>query len=362
MSQVIDEKVVEMSFDNSDFESNVKESLNTLDKLKKSLDLSDSAKTFENVSKAASKVSFDGLADGLEVAKQKFSVFEEMATGAFRRLGEQATNFATNFVKSMSTDLWKSGFDQYEAKTRAVQTIMSATGKTIDEVDSRMNKLIWYADETSASFSDMVNNVGKFTSAGVDLDQATDAMMGIFNWASVSGAGVSEASRAMYNLSQAMGMGSVTAMDWKSIENANMATKEFKQQVIDTAIAMGKLTKEGKTLGKGTQVTAENMRNTLAEKWFDNDLLVEVLGKYSDYMNLVYERVEETGERCSDAMAYVSEHMSDQYDHIGEKAGKAAQEAKTFTDAVEATSEAVKSQWGTLFENVFGNYEDAKVS
>lgn len=362
MSQVIDEKVVEMQFDNSDFETNVKESLSTIDQLKKSLDLSESAKTFENVSKAAGDVSFDGLSSGIEAVKTNFSAFEMMALGALANIGAKAADVGLKFVQSFSTDLVGRGFNQYESKTKAVQTIMNATGESIESVDNRMEKLIWYADETSASFSDMVNNVGKFTAAGVDIDQATNAMMGIFNWASVSGAGVQEASRAMYNLSQAMGMGAVTALDWKSIENANMATKEFKQQVIDTAIAMGKLTAEGKTLDKGTQVTAENFRSTIAEKWFDNDVLVSVLGKYSDYTNLVYDEVVNSGVRCSEAMATVAENMGGSFDAIGQKAFTAAQEAKTFTDAIEAVEEAVGSQWSTLFENAFGNYEEAKVT
>ena len=267
-----------------------------------------------------------------------------------------------NMVESLSgIDSVKQGFSQYEDKTRAVQTIMNATGEPIEAVNERLNKLIWFADETSYSFTDMTNNLGKFTAAGVDIDKATDAMIGISNWAAVSGAGVTEASRAMYNLSQAMSLGAVTTKDWMSIENANMATLEFKQAVIDTAIAMGKLTAEGKTLGKGTQVTAEGLRETLNEKWFDNDILVSVLGRYSEFTNLVYDEVQETGELCSDAMKAVADEMGESYDTIGEKAFKAAQEAKTFTDAVEAAKEGVKSQWALLFENAFGNYEDAKV-
>ena len=361
MSQVIDEKVVEMKFDNSNFESNVKESLSTLEKLKQSLDLSESAKTFESVSKEAGKVSFDGLSEGIEAVKVKFSAFEVMATTALANITSSAVDAGMAMVKSFSTDLISSGFNQYEEKTKAVQTIMNATGESVDAVNSRLDKLIWYSDETSYSFSDMVNNVGKFTAAGVDIDKATNAMIGISNWAAVSGAGKAEASQAMYNLSQAMSIGHVLATDWRSIEIANMATAEFKQQVVDTAISMGKLTAEGKTLGKGTQVTAEGLRDSLIEGWFDNDVLIEVLGKYSDFTNKVYDEVQESGENCARAMETVAEEMAGSYDEIGRKSLIAAQEAKTFTEAVEATKEAVKSQWGTMFESVFGDYDQARV-
>lgn len=351
MSQVIDKKVVEMNFDNSNFETNVKESLSTLDKLKKSLDLSDSAKTFESVSKAANNVSFDGITSGLETAKAHFSVFEEIAKGALRRIGEDAANLGIRMAKSLSVDRLRDGWTQYEEKTKSVQTIMNATGESIDTVDSYLEKLLWFTDETSYSFRDMTNNIGKFTSMGVGLEDSTSAMMGISNWAAISGAGINEASRAMYNLSQAMGIGSVRLMDWRSIENANMATKEFKEQVIDTAKAMGTLTDDS--------VNASNFSSTLAKGWFTSDVLLAVLKDYAKYSDLVYDRVQATGEACSEAMKYVSEY-GDSFSGVAEKAFKAAQEAKTFNDAVDAVRDAVKSQWAQLFENVFGNYEEAK--
>jgi len=354
MSQTIDQKVVEMKFDNSNFESNVKQSMSTLDKLKKELDLEGSAEGFKELSKAAKEVSFDSLSKSVDEVKVHFSALETIATTALATITAQAVQTGVAMAKSLTVDLTGAGFNQYEKKTESIQTIMNATGKDIDTVNASLDKLIWFADETSYSFSDMVDNVGKFTSVGVDLDDASKAMMGISNWAAVSGQNAQTASRAMYNLSQAMGLGYVSLMDWKSIELANMATAEFKQQVIDTATAMGKL-QQG-------QVTVENFRESLKDKWFDNDVLLKVLGNYGDYTELVYQRVQETGELCAEAMQNVAEQMGGSYEAIGEKALKAAQEAKTLTDAVEATKDAVKSQWATLFENVFGNYEEARVT
>ena len=353
MSQVIDEKVVEMRFDNSDFESNVKQSLSTLDKLKQSLDLSDSADSFKNVSKAASEVSFEGMSEGIEAVKVKFSALEVMATTALANITSKAVDAGLALMKSFSTDLVSGGMQQYEAKSKAVQTIINATGLGIDQVDAALEKLIWFTDETSYSFSDMTTNIGKFTSMGIDLDDSVDAMMGISNWAAVSGQGINEASRAMYNLSQAMGIGAVKLQDWKSIENANMATREFKQQVIDTAKAMG-------TLTDASDVTVENFSSTLSKGWFTSDVLLSVLKEYGEYTNLVYEQVDAAGGSAARAMELVDQ-LGLSYSEVSAKAFKAAQEARTFSDAVEAVKDAVKSQWSTLFESVFGNYEEAKV-
>lgn len=354
MSQEIDNKVVKMEFDNSNFESNVKQSMSTLEKLKKDLDFEGSAEGFKNISKAAKEVSFDGLNQGVEDVKVHFSALETIATTALATITSQAVNTGLAMAKSLSIDRVFDGFNQYESKTESVQTIMNATGKSIDEVNASLDELVWFADETSYSFGDMVNNVGKFTSVGVDLDTASKAMMGISNWAAVSGQNAQTATRAMYNLSQAMGLGYVGLTDWRSIELANMNTLEFKQNVIDTAVAMGKL-KEG-------EVTVQNFRESLKDKWFDNDVLLSVLGKYGDYTELVYQRVTETGESCAEAMKNVSASMAGSYEAVGEKAFIAAQEAKTFHEAIEATGDAVKTQWANLFESIFGDYEDAKVT
>ena len=186
MSQTIDRKVVEMQFDNSNFETNVKQSMSTLDKLKENLKLEDSAEGFKNISKAAKDVSFDGLNKGIEDVKVHFSALQVAAATALANITNKAVDAGLAMAKSLSIDLTSAGFSQYEKKTQSVQTIMNATGKDIDEVNSSLEKLIWFADETSYSFSDMVDNVGKFTSVGVDLDVAAKAMMGISNWAAVS--------------------------------------------------------------------------------------------------------------------------------------------------------------------------------
>ena len=360
MSQVIDRKVVEMEFDNSKFDSNVKQSMSTLDELKKNLNLEKSAESFKEISKAANNVSFDGMKKGIEDVNVHFTKLEAAVKRIVENITDDLYKLGKNMAKSLSIDQVTSGFKQYEDKTNSVQTIMNATGESIDAVDERLNKLIWYADETSYSFNDMVGSLGKFTSAGVDIDKATNAMMGISNWAAESGVNARDATRAFYNLSQAMGSGVVKRQDWISIEQLNMNTRKFHQTVIDTAIALGKLDSQARTIGKGTQITAENLGQNLTEGWFTSDVLIASLDKYSKYTDLVYQRVQETGENCAEAMKWVSEHMSGSYDEIGESAFEAGQEAKTFTDAIDAVKDAVKSKWANIFEGLFGNYEEAK--
>ena len=351
----IDNRIVQMQFENSQFEKGVAQSLKSLEDLKKGLDLKDADKSLESLQKAGDSFSLAKMAKGVEEVTEKFSILGIIGKRILENLADSAYSMGVKFAKSVSVDQISAGWGKYAEKTQAVQTIMAATGADIDTVSSRLDKLAWYTDETSYSFTDMVSNIGKFTAMGIDLDTSVSAMQGIANWAALSGAGIQGASRAMYNLSQAIGVGAVKMLDWRSIENAGMATKEFKTQVIETAKAMGVLSKEGKTK-KGTLVTFENFGSTLSEGWFSKDVLIKSLEKYGEYTDRVYEIATEKGITCAEAMELVADGTVS----IGEKAFRAAQEAKTFTEAIDAAKEAVATGWMKVFEAVFGNYEQAK--
>lgn len=355
MSTSIDQRIVEMQFDNNQFERGAKQSIETLDKLDKSLDLRESAKNLTALSDAGKNFNMDGVASGIEVVHQKFSALEIMGITALQRITNQAITTGENLIKSLSLDQIGQGFGKYEQKTTSVQTIVNATGESIDSVSEKLAKLNWFTDETSYNFTDMIGNIGKFTSMGIDLNTSVTAMEGIANWAAISGQGVNEASRAMYNLSQAIGVGAVKLMDWKSIENANMATKEFKETAIETAKALGELNAQGET-AKGTAVTVENFSSTLSDAWFTSDVLLKTLNKYGEYADEVYTVATEKGLTCAQAM----EQVNGETMNLGERAFKAAQEAKTFTDAINSVKDAVSTGWANTFEIIFGNYEEAK--
>lgn len=342
MSTTVDERVVQMRFNNSDFESNVQTSLSTLDKLKQSLNFSDSSKGFDNISNSAKKVSFNSLANGVEAIKVKFSALEVMAVTALANITNSVVNTGKQMLHSLTIEPIKQGFDEYELKMDSIQTIMAGTGESLGKVGGYLDELNTYADKTIYSFSDMTSNIGKFTNAGVGLKDAVKAIQGISNEAAVSGANTEEASRAMYNFAQALSAGSVKLIDWKSIENANMATKEFKQQLLNTAIQMGTVEKTADgmyrtitTNAKGERSDAFNatksFNDSLQHQWMTTDVLVKTLGKYSD----------ETTK-------------------IGKKAFAAAQDVKTFSQLMDTLKEAVGSGWSQTWEIVFGDFNQAK--
>ena len=343
MSTTVDSRVVEMSFDNKNFESNVQTSLGTLEKLKQSLNLNGSAKGLENIDAAAKKVNIGMLGDAVETVKHKFSAFEVIAITALANITNSVVNAGKQMLRSLSLDPIMDGFKEYELKMDSVQTIMAGTGAPLEEVMNKLNELNTYADKTIYSFADMTTNIGKFTNAGVSLDNSVKAIQGVANVAAVSGANAQEASRAMYNFAQALSAGYVKLIDWKSIENANMATVEFKTQLLESAVAAGKLEKtadgmykvlttniQGSTMDDLIDAT-HNFNDSLSYQWMTTDVLTKTLGDYAD----------ETTE-------------------IGKKAFAAAQDVKTFTQLIDTLKEAVGSGWAETWEIVFGNFDEAK--
>lgn len=335
MSKTIDERVVEMRFDNKQFESNVQTSLSTIEKLKKSLDMDGATKGLESIDSAAKKVDMSGLGSAVETVKTRFSALEIMAVTALANITNSVVNTGKQMLHSLTIEPISQGFEEYELKMGSIQTIMMSTGASLEEVNKYLQELNTYSDKTIYSFQDMTSNIGKFTNAGVGLEDAVMAIQGVSNVAAVSGANANEASRAMYNFAQALSAGYVKLIDWKSIENANMATVEFKTQLLESAVACGTLTKTAdgmyKTV-KGNVIDATHgFNDSLQDQWMTTEALVGTLRNYAD----------ETTE-------------------IGAKAFAAAQDVKTFTQLMDTLKEAVGSGWANTWEILFGDFEEAK--
>lgn len=425
MSREIDERVVQMRFENGQFERGIQTSIHSMNSLKKSMNFDDAAKGFEKLDKSAKSVDMSRLGSAVDAVRVKFTLLDAFVWNMFDRITNRAINAGETLIKSLSTDQITAGWSKFADKTGAVQTIMSATAKQFQDtgvqmqyVEDQLDKLNWFTDETSYNFLEMVNNIGKFTSNNIALDTSVTAMQGIANWAAISGANANEASRAMYNLSQAISSGSLRLQDWMSIENANMGTAQFKETAIEMGILAGTLVKRGNEIvsanGK-TIVSVENFRETLSEKWLTGDVLLRTLDKYgaaTNALNDIYAELEqsvttsdiieaiddysaaleraradstklglsaeETAAKASEAGKTVAEEVAENWDisveratellrqfddetmQFGLKAFKAAQEAKTFRDAIDSVKDAVSTGWMKTFELIFGNYLEAK--
>lgn len=385
-----DTRVVSMQFDNAQFEKGIQKSLDSLDKLDFKLNTTKITDNFKdslkdignNINKFVSSIKADKIArevnDAVDKVEANFNLKTMLMMSAVQSLTNQILNKLIPAFKRMTFGNITAGMTKYEQKTNSVKTIMSATGKTVEEVNKQLDKLNQYTDETSYNFTDMVDNIGKFTSVGVELEDAVSAMEGIASWAASAGQNAGAASRAMYNLSQAMAAGSVKLIDWKSVENANMGTKAFKEQVIQTAVELGTLKKAAdgtfKTIAKGTEVTAASFNSTLSEGWFSSDVLMKTLTTYNEFFSKIQEASEAEGRTITDLLGVLEASEDGKYSNeaiqlankygitlgtVGEEAFRAAQQAKSFTDAIAATSDAVSTGWMKSFELIIGNTEEA---
>lgn len=360
MGREIDERVVEMRFDNQRFEENANKSIATLKKLDDSLNFENTGQSLDKIQNAANRLSFTPIASAIDGVHEKFNALEIMATGAFMRIGNQIEATAEKMIRSFTTDNIAAGWEKFGNKTNSVATLVSQ-GYDLSQVNEQMNRLNWFTDETSYNFTDMVSNIAKFTATGQDLETSVTAMEGIATWAALSGQSAQKASMAMYQLSQAMSKGALKYDDFKSIQNASMDTQEFRAKALEAAVALGKVKKNlngtyqvgKKTFSLNEMFSSEALSRT---QWFSSEVMMETFNKYSAAVNQLYEAVDSGEyETASEAI----QGMGKSVDAFGLKAFKAAQQARTWKDVVDSVKDAVSTGWMQTFEFIFGNYEEA---
>lgn len=352
MSQEVDERVVEMRFDNAQFEKNVHQTMQSLEKLNDSLQLDGAEKGFEKISDASAKVDFDEMQGALDNLSGKFSAVEVMGVAALSHITRQAVDTGEKLVKSLSLDQVTSGWNKYAQKTASVQTIMNATGKSIAKVNGYLSKLMWFSDETSYGFTDMTSALSTLTSTGGSIEKMIPMIMGMANATAYAGKGAAEFQRVIYNLAQSYGTGAIQLIDWKSVEQAGVASQQLKQLLIDTGVELGKIKKGAVTTG--------SFDNSLQKKWADREVMEKAFGKYAEFAEAVKAELDANPNKYHGQASQAIDALADKYDEVTVKAFKAAQEAKSFSEAVDATKDAVSSGWMETFDILFGNYEEAK--
>lgn len=348
MATEIDNKVVSMRFDNSQFEQNVQKSIATLQRLKDSLNLDSSAKSLTNLENKMSDLDVSGVNRAAQSASKAFSSFGVVGFSVINRLTNSVMNLGRSITANLTRPI-REGMQTYEQQIKATQTTMNALNLKGKEGEAKvryyLKDLNKYSDETIYRFSDMTTSLSKFVSAGVNINDATKAIKGLSNVAALSGADTAQFSRAIYNISQSLGMGKMITRDWMSIENANMATKEFKETLIQTAQQMGYIDKQGKLTQKGlsgvsrTQlksmkemtITYKNFRDSLSGGWLKNDVLIGALKRYAD-----------------------------ETDTLGKKGKAAATEVKTFSQLMDTLGDSLATKWANIYTNVVGNFNEAK--
>ncbi len=343
MSTTVDNRVVELKFNNKDFESNVKTSLKSIDTLKESMKFENATKGLEAIDKATKQVSFENMSKSIDEVKVKFDILDVAVFNIMNRMVDSAVNAGKKIVSSLTIDPVKTGFQEYETQINAVQTILANTqkeGTNVEIVNKALDELNTYSDKTIYNFTEMTRNIGTFTAAGVKLDDSVSAIKGIANLAAISGSTSAQASNAMYQLSQALAAGRVSLMDWNSVVNAGMGGAVFQDALKQTARAMGIVVDE-----------SQSFRDSIGggDSWLSAEVLTRTLQQFTGDMD--------------EAQLAAQGFNKTQIEAIMKQAtmaNEAATKVKTLTQLMDTLKEAAQSGWSQTWRMLVGDFEESR--
>lgn len=355
MASSIDNRVAQLTLENKQFEVAASQSLKTINKLDDAFKMADGVKGMKDLGDATKSVNVEGLLNSANKVRVQFVAMEEAARQLIRSVTHDIYQQGKALVKGLTIDPIQAGWTKYSEKLSSVQTLMNATGKDINTINTYLDRLMWFSDETSYGFTDMTSALAQMTASGGDVEKLIPMIQGIANATAFAGKGAAEFSRVMYNLNQSYSAGYLSLMDWKSVELAGASSKELKNILIDTAKQVGTLNKEGKTAA-GTLVDISTFSSTLADKWATTEVMEKAFGYFNEMTEMAYNMVQ-SGQVETASEAY--EILASKYDTVSLRAAKAAQEAKSFSETIEATKDAVSTNWMQTFEHIFGNKVEA---
>ena len=384
----VDNRVVEMQFENKQFESGVATTLSSVKKLKEGLNFKDSAESLKNLGSVSKNVDMSNLIGAVESIKDRFSTLGIIGMTVLQNIANKAISVGSTLTKSLTLQPIMDGFAEYETQMNSIQTILSNTrseGTNIQQVNSALDELNHYADQTIYNFTEMTRNIGTFTAAGVDLNTSVNAIQGIANLAAVSGSNSQQASTAMYQLSQALATGTVKLMDWNSVVNAGMGGQVFQDALKETS----------KELGTGAEAAIKangSFRESLQTGWLTSQVLTETLKKFTtsgamewvanycdvskDAVQSAYDQAyanskatdsigkqQDAIDGCAEALAKQTGKSKDAIKEtlaLAYDAQNAATKVKTFSQLIDTLKEALGSGWTKSWQIMIGDFEEAR--
>ena len=346
-------RILQMQLENKDFEEGVRQTIRSLENLEEKLNLKNAGDGFEKVSAAANSVQTSHLENGIDSITSKFTLMGQIGLQALERISSKVVDTGTKILRAATIQPMIDGWGEFEMKTNSVQTILGGIRNQFDDqptaiaaISDALNDLNEYADKTIYNFAQMTENVGKFTNQGLGLEESTNAIKGIANWAAAVGADPAQMSRAMYNISQSLGAGSMQLIDWRSIRFANMATPEVKKLFAEVAKRYGTIGKDGIVqYGKKEFNVLEDFEGSLKAGWLTNDVMAEAFSIYAKAFSR------------EDLIAKYGEELGNQFYEMGAYAEEAATKVRTFSQLLGVLKESLGSGWANTFDILFGGFE-----
>jgi tape measure domain-containing protein len=352
MPSSVENRVVQMTFDNAKFEQKLDQTMKSIVELEKSLQFEKSKKSLQDFSTVANNFNLGNISAHIEGVSKKFLVLGTIAATTLSNITSAAIHAGTNIVKSLSLDTVLDGFHEYETNINSIQTIMANTaskGSSLKDVNDALDELNTFSDKTIYNFSQMTKNIGTFTAAGVDLKTSVQSIKGIANLAAISGSNADQASTAMYQLSQAIASGTVKLQDWNSVVNAGMGGEVFQKALFETGKALKTIKDVPMTQTFDQWKKAGNsFRGSLEQGWITSEVLTTTLQNFTGEMTAAQVK----------AKGFTSEQATE-IERLGKLGVDSATKVRTMTQLISTVKEAVGSGWSASFRTIFGDFEEA---
>lgn len=363
-SSATDTRIMELQFENREFERNIAKSQKSIEDLKEAMDFEETSRGLNKFSDGLRGLEFRGLTDNIQKLTDKFTGLGNAGEYVLSRIRAGIEGTAAKieqFVKGISLDQIPIGQGKYDALNKSVQTIIAGGKYSEEEAYSTMKRVMTYTSQTSHNFQTMVGQIASLQSIGMGLNEAELLIEGIGNASTKAGGGATEAANAMGVLSKAIGGNYLSYQQFLTLsQTARVVTDEWRQKLLEAGVAAGDLVKKNdkiftnKKYGKQVEVTAKNLETTLSKKWASAETLKKM---YSEYTFAPGAMLDKKGE-MRDA-TYFLEHPDEAMDSLGKTAYLTGQRALTFADALNAVKESVSSGWMESFRHIFGDVTEA---
>ena len=174
MSKTVDNRIVEMRFDNKQFEAGAKQTMGTLGKLKEALKLPETGKALEGLDKASKSIKLDGISAGIEALERRFSTLGIVGMRVIENITDGLMNKVSTAVNFVS-DAIVSGGIKRAMNIENAHFQLQALLKDETRVQAVMADAMESVDGTAYAYDEAAKAAAQFAASGI---QAGDEMLG----------------------------------------------------------------------------------------------------------------------------------------------------------------------------------------
>lgn len=279
MSRSIDEKVVELRFDNQQFESGVKESLGTLNNLKSAINKSASGKALDDLTKSANKIDLSGISKGIESLQDRFSTLGIIGMRVIENITDGLMNGLGKAIHSVTDSIVSGGVK----RAMNIENAHFQLQGLIDdetEVQAIMQDAMDSVDGTAYAYDEAAKAASMFAASGLKSgEQMQKALMGIAGTAATTNA---EYERVADIFTKVAGKGRIQAMELNQFAAMGMnaaaaITKYFNQVTQEGLEASDSVTESIQDLTGGLEVTEEAIRDFVSDGAISFEIFSEAM-------------------------------------------------------------------------------------